>query len=55
MQCGVCGGDLTYLGQMGQKMWFRCRQCGMNISDDAANWNVVEDDDTGEVIRLEEL
>lgn len=54
MQCNVCGGDLSYLGQMGEKMYFRCRGCGSDVYDDAANWKVVRDDDD-EVIGLEEV
>jgi len=48
MQCGVCDGELQFLGQMGQKIWFRCRACGMDQSDDADNWVIVRDED-GEI------
>jgi hypothetical protein len=26
--CNVCGGELTYLGWLGNWLWGRCRDCG---------------------------
>ena len=31
-QCGLCGGHLVFLGQLGRTKQFRCRQCGMIFS-----------------------
>ena len=28
MACRMCGGVLSFLGNLGQKRWFRCRDCG---------------------------
>lgn len=30
--CGMCGGVLIFLGQLGLIRHYRCRQCGMVIS-----------------------
>jgi tRNA(Ile2) C34 agmatinyltransferase TiaS len=28
-QCLTCDGDLTLMGSLGQRVWFRCRDCGL--------------------------
>ena len=28
MECDVCGGELAYLGTLGNVDWFGCRACG---------------------------
>ena len=30
--CVLCGGNLNYLGTLGRRAWFRCRNCGMDSS-----------------------
>lgn len=30
--CGMCGGLLMPLGQLGRRMHYRCRNCGMDCS-----------------------
>lgn len=30
--CRVCGGELSVLGQLGQRTHFRCRDCGLDQS-----------------------
>lgn len=35
--CDVCGGPLMFLGKLGRRLHFRCRDCGLE-------WSVVEDD-----------
>ena len=32
MKCGLCGGFLVRLGRLGDLVWFRCRNCGMEHS-----------------------
>jgi len=29
--CGLCGGPLVPLGQLGRLTWYRCRHCGMQF------------------------
>lgn len=29
--CPVCGGPLVYMGTLGRKKWYRCRNCGMEV------------------------
>jgi tRNA(Ile2) C34 agmatinyltransferase TiaS len=43
--CGICGGELVLMGQLGRKAHFRCRACGMEWSKDIEE---EEDDDSGE-------
>ena len=31
-KCELCGGSLTFLGQLGRLRWFRCINCGMEFS-----------------------
>ena len=28
-QCLVCDGDLSLMGSLGQRTWFKCIDCGM--------------------------
>ena len=35
LSCEECGGDLTPLGSLGSKHWFRCRACGLDQPRDA--------------------
>jgi hypothetical protein len=30
--CKVCGGPLMFLGKLGKRLWFRCRNCGLEFS-----------------------
>ena len=30
MKCSVCGGSLVHLGDLGNLVWYRCRNCGMD-------------------------
>ena len=30
--CSACGGELTYMGALGFKRWYRCRNCGVDQS-----------------------
>lgn len=30
--CGACGGPVTGLGTLGRRVWFRCRDCGLDGS-----------------------
>ena len=32
LACLMCGGELCFLGQLGRLFWFRCRDCGLEIS-----------------------
>jgi hypothetical protein len=31
--CSFCGGELYLLGQLGLRLHYRCRDCGMNWSE----------------------
>ena len=33
--CGTCGGELVYLGTLGNREHYRCRNCGMDVSTTA--------------------
>jgi hypothetical protein len=35
--CPVCGGPGVLLGQLGRRVHFRCRNCGMDFSADVAD------------------
>jgi hypothetical protein len=35
--CPVCGGLLIYLGQLGRKIHYRCRDCSLGCSQDVAD------------------
>jgi hypothetical protein len=28
--CAACGGDTTILGELGRRLWLRCRYCGLD-------------------------
>ena len=44
MVCEYCGGQMwVLLGQLGNRVHLRCRDCGMDISCDAGELN--DDDD----------
>lgn len=44
MYCEYCGsGNLVFLGTLGFHDHFRCRDCGMNVTDES----VSEDTDDG--------
>ena len=30
--CSKCGGQLCWLGTLGNMLWLRCRDCGMDFS-----------------------
>jgi hypothetical protein len=32
MTCTMCGGECSYLGQLGPLVWWRCACCGMECS-----------------------
>lgn len=32
MRCSMCDGKLMLLGQLGERVHFRCKNCGMDIS-----------------------
>jgi len=34
MNCPMCGGPGVFMGAMGYKTWFRCRNCGMEFARD---------------------
>lgn len=34
--CTICGGVLVFLGQLGRRKHFRCRDCGIGQSMDAS-------------------
>jgi hypothetical protein len=34
--CETCGGPLVPLGTLGNLMWFRCRDCGQELSANAS-------------------
>jgi hypothetical protein len=36
--CPVCTGDLMSIGQLGNLEWYRCRQCGMELSQKVEDW-----------------
>lgn len=46
--CSTCGGIGNYLGQLGNLIHFRCRQCGMQFSIDAPEPDDDQDDDDEE-------
>lgn len=31
--CNMCGGDLNYLGTVGNLRWWRCEDCGAEMSE----------------------
>jgi hypothetical protein len=33
MTCPLCGGPLGYLGQLGDRIHYRCRDCGADSSE----------------------
>jgi hypothetical protein len=35
--CPLCDGQLLYLGQLGRRIHYRCRDCGMECSQDVAD------------------
>lgn len=35
-ECELCGGMLVFLGQLGMREHFKCRDCGMTVSIDAS-------------------
>lgn len=43
MSCSLCGGVLALLGCLGKLAWFRCIQCGMQCSHDAAVLDTEDD------------
>jgi len=42
MGCPMCGGPGIFLGQLGHREHFTCRDCGMGYSIDAASEPVTE-------------
>ncbi len=38
-ECPTCGGLLTLLGRLGSLLWLRCRQCGMDCSISAEDFD----------------
>jgi hypothetical protein len=35
--CPLCSGPLLYLGQLGRRLQYRCRNCGLDCSQDVAD------------------
>lgn len=33
--CPICGGESTLLGALGRLLWFVCRYCGAQFSEEA--------------------
>ncbi len=33
--CATCGGPLIDMGQLGERQWFRCRNCGLDQYSEA--------------------
>ena len=33
--CPMCDGPGTIMGALGNKLWFRCRDCGIDFSEEA--------------------
>lgn len=48
--CPVCGGDPVPLGHLGNLLWCRCRNCGVdfNVTPDPEPVAVGDDDDADE-------
>lgn len=44
MTCSMCCGTLFLLGQLGNLVHFRCRDCGMQCSVPASEVELVEDE-----------
>lgn len=42
--CGICGGWLYVLGELGRLVWFQCRDCGMQWSQDRATCPELEEE-----------
>lgn len=34
MNCPVCGGPLSMLSCLGRLLWFRCKACGLDVSQE---------------------
>lgn len=34
-ECPICGGELYFLGYLGNLAWFRCANCGMVLNVEA--------------------
>ena len=32
MNCKMCGGEAVRMGQLGDRVWYRCRDCGWEQS-----------------------
>ena len=43
LYCEVCAGDLTYLGILGHRRWYRCRDCARDWSE-FVEGAIVQDD-----------
>jgi tRNA(Ile2) C34 agmatinyltransferase TiaS len=41
--CQTCGGDLRYLGALGTRLHFRCRNCGIDHNVSAESDHAVRD------------
>ncbi len=41
--CPVCGGQLALLGQLGQRVHFRCTGCGVDSSAEASEVEVSDE------------
>lgn len=35
MECPECGGDLGFLGVLGNVNWYQCRNCGVEVGKEA--------------------
>ena len=47
--CPVCGGEGVVLGML-VTAWYRCRDCGITFTDDAANQETGWTDDATEAV-----
>lgn len=43
--CELCGGELGLLGTLGRLVWLVCRDCGMQFSRKAEDFNDNEESD----------
>lgn len=48
--CSQCGGELMVLGTLGNRVWARCRDCGIEEAE-----MLVEDDEVRSVINEDAL
>ncbi len=39
--CPICGGELLQMGKLGDKTWFRCKQCGIDVAQETHEQNSI--------------